>query len=139
MKLVSECPFLFLNAINHDNPTSTITVAKKEWFSEMSIGDCYAAYGQSIDIDECGEYNVTAYNFHNGSNWESVILESPCDEEIDYEVITDEKLILQYWEAIENKSYDKEEKGFQYYEYDNFEIVKSNWQSSWSAFEINEK
>jgi hypothetical protein len=114
-------------------------VAKKEWFSEMSIGDCYAAYGQNIDTDECGEYEVTAYNFHNGSNWESVILQSPCDEEIDFEVITDEALILAYWQAIEDKSYDREGKGFTYYETEKFTISDSHWQGSWSAFEINEK
>jgi hypothetical protein len=137
MKTVSNCPFLFLT--NPNDQDSPVYVAKKEWFETMSIGDTYGTYGQSVDTDECGEYDVRAYNFHNGSNWESVIIESIIDEDIDFDVIADEKLISEYWEAIEKKRYDKEEKGIVYFKYDDFLIRKSNWQGSWALFEINEK
>lgn len=139
MKNVTECPFLFLTPVYNEPGDDSIIVAKKEWFETMSIGDTYGNYGQIIDTEECGEYDVKAYNFFNGSNWESVIIESIIDEDIDFNVITDESLILKYWQAIEDKSYVNEDKGYTNFETEDFKIIKSHWAGTFAEFTIEEK
>lgn len=125
--------YIFLksrNSESHNN--NSIMVAKKEWFSTMSIGNTYGNYGVAVDEDEAGSYNVIAYNFHNGSNWESVILDSPCDEDIEFDQIEDKG----FTEAIHKKEYVKEENGYTYFKFKGLNVVQSHWQGSWALFEI---
>lgn len=135
-KIAANCPFYFLTPRHEDGD---IVVAKKEWFTDKSIGDTYTTYGQSVDTDEVGEYDVLAYNYHDGNNWQSIILNSPQDEDIDFDIISEQDAILSMWEAIESNEFVKEHKGIRYYVSEKFTLTHSAWQGSWALFTIEEK
>lgn len=133
----ANCPYFFLES--RDENEGEILVAKKEWFETKSIGDCYDSNGQPIDTEEVGDYEVEVYNYHDGSNFQSIVLDSPADEDIDFDIVKDEAQILEMWQAVETKSYVQNKNGYTYYESGNFNLTQSHWQGSWALFTITEK
>jgi hypothetical protein len=108
-----------------------------------------AGYGEEYGFDEAAvnafikewrEENesltdVKGFTYWDGHNWKTVTTSINFGEP-SHSIVDDEKLIAELNEAIENKSFEKSGFGCEVYSYENWMVIDSNWQGTWSAFEI---
>ena len=113
-------------------------IATSANFETVPIGDCYDRNGQEIDMEENGEYDVVAYNYHDGHNWKSIIINTDGGEFIEWEEIEGEEA-EKLKKALEEKEFIKEERGIEYYSSGDYEITRSRFTTAWEDFEINTK
>ncbi|MGI8542383.1 MAG: hypothetical protein ACR2MD_02765 [Aridibacter sp.] len=155
---------------NEGDLVETILVAKQSWFSEKPITETYNNYGQQLfdeierycdaddDIkekcealdefehcDECEEAvsKVTSYDFWNGSNHNSIIIDAD-EYDADYSVINDDKEIEKYTNTLNklntNGFYLEDAgTGYKAVEIDGLRIVESIWQGDWELYTIEIK
>lgn len=144
--VATETPYLFLTYAGSQNPNTEYLVAKKSWFEEVPTCQLRNSYG-IIDDDcytkdendgECCCETATAYEYWDGSNHQHLVINAPYD--VDCSEETDEDLIAELTEAVENKTYVGEgSTGYTNYEFEKFDIVKSIWQGDWELFTITLK
>lgn len=131
----------------YDTYDEKVLVAKPEWFKTMPACELYNQYGIPVDNDHeqdpdgeegdmicnCGQ--VRAYNYFNGSNWQSVVIDA--DYDLRYEEITDEEEIAKYENALAAMEFDNDRQtGYTVYTAPGFRIVESIWQGAWELFTI---
>lgn len=123
-----------------------------EVLQHFSIGQTISAYEssheydaiqRSADLKEGLDYEVYAswvkgFNYWDGSNWKSVIVEREHTDNVTNEILDDEELIKELNQAIEDKSFTGSTFGNLYYESGNYEIVVNNHQGRWAIYEITE-
>lgn len=126
-----------------DTYDERVLVAKPEWFTTMPACGLYTKYGIAVDNEherhggECNCGTVRAYNFFNGSNWQSIVIDA--DYDCRYEEITDEEEIARYEEAIAKMDEPAiRTTGIDTYKVDGLEISKSIWQGGWELYTIQE-
>lgn len=116
-----------------------------EWISEQTDP---AVAGELISeintfISEWAEENQTlttckGFNFWDGSNWATVVVQREHTDNVSHEILDDEELIKELNQAIEDKEYVKSEFGKEKYQSGNWAIVDNHCQGSWATFEIRE-
>jgi hypothetical protein len=131
-----------------DSYDEKVLVAKEDWFEMMPTCELYNQYGILVDNDHeedpddedgsiCNCMEVRAYNFFNGSNWQSVVI--AADYDLRYEEITNEEEIAKYETAIKSMKFDNSDRtGYTVYKAEGFEIIESIWQGSWELYTIEE-
>lgn len=140
-----ENPYIFIEFPHEGHYTPegavlrTIYVGKKEWFNEIPLTETYDRYGQLYDGED-NDYQVTAYTYWNGSNHQTLIIES-ADFDVHAIVIDDEDEIAEYSEIvrkIEDGAVYLEEAGtgFEAATVDGKRIVRSYWQGDWELYRI---
>ncbi len=83
--------------------------------------------------DEC-----QGFNFWNGHNWDSVIVQREFDDFKSHELIDDKFLIKELNEAIDKSKFYKDGTGYREYRYGKWSLVISQWQGHFEDFEISE-
>lgn len=78
---------------------------------------------------------VKGFTYWDGHNWKTVTTSANIGE-TSHSVIDDEKLIAELNAAIENKSFENSGFGCEVFTHNEWVIIDSNWQGTWSAFEI---
>ena len=127
---------------NHEGD-GRVLVAKTTWFKTIPTCELYSQYGLPVennheeDGGECCCLEVRAYNYWNGSNWQSVVIEA--DYDLRYSEIEDKEEIARYEAAIENMEFDNDDQtGYKVYTAPGFEITESAWQGDWELYTIQE-
>ena len=77
------------------------------------------------------------FNYHDGNNWESVIVYNEYGENTNYEEVTDEELIAELNEAIDKSSLHKEGAGHREYRYSEWSVISYSWAHHFEEFEIS--
>lgn len=147
-----------------DDVTGSVEVARAAWFKTMGESETYSNYGiqntfehcddasicpvtEDEDGDEvrencqCEEFEVRAYNFWNGSNFQTIVIESDTYD-TRYSEITDEDEIAKYTEMLESAEFHHELTGVKEYlsEIDEELVISASiWQGEWSLFTISER
>jgi hypothetical protein len=139
-----------------------ILVAKRDWFKQMPISELFNEYGQSVEVergcdycDTCSENEendkyscdceecienlpvVLAYNYWNGQNHASVVIEG--EGETRYSEVTDEEEIARYEQALENMKHECERGGIDYFKAPGFDIQRSRFQGAWELYTITKR
>jgi hypothetical protein len=78
---------------------------------------------------------VKGFDYWDGHNWKTITTGVYFGEP-SHEIVSDEKLVAELNEAIENKSFEKSGFGCEVYSHDKWVVIDSNWQGTWAAFEI---
>jgi hypothetical protein len=100
--------------------------------------DILASYkgGELTDTDiDITRAKVSGFTFWDGHNWQTTTVRKDYGEPT-HDVVSDEKLVAELNEAIENKSFEKSGFGCEVYSHENWVVIDSNWQGTWAAFEI---
>jgi len=134
---------------------SAVLVAKDDWFKTMRISETFTEYGNPVEVeypceycDDCDEDcegsceecafsipTVRAYNFFNGSNWQSVIIEAE-DHEPRYAQITDTALIADYEKALDEMRFLTDRGGVKTFYTSEYKIQKSLYARAWELYTI---
>lgn len=96
--------------------------------SELKEGEDFEYHGEE----------VLAYNFWNGSNWQSIIIKADTFEP-NFEQITDEDLINELLIAVEEREFKSETTGIKYYEGNGYILADNCWQGTFATWEITIK
>lgn len=143
-------------------------VCLAKWFKKMPVSETYDSNGCAVEVEqacdecstcskltekdylhckcpECLEYcpQVTAMNYWDGSNYQTVVIESP-DYDTYLTPVADEDTISELTEALENAIYDGETTGVTHYNAHDindpaevkWRIDDSIWQGNWSLYSI---
>jgi hypothetical protein len=78
---------------------------------------------------------VEGFTYWDGRNWKTITT-SVDDGEPSHEVVSDEKLVAELHDAIENKSFEVSGFGCDVYSHDQWAVIDSNWQGTWASYEI---
>lgn len=103
------------------------------------FNDIYEAVKIDCNVNEdFAEYYETCngFNYWNGHNWQTVIVWSENGEP-DYKVIEEDSEKMN--EAIENCEFIEETLGKEYYETEDFWIVRSAWQGDFESYQLFSK
>lgn len=101
-----------------------------EEFAKMNICETYDKWGNEIDNEEVGDYDVVALNYFNGQNWQSIIIEGDdVYEEIEGEEAA--KLLEAEMEFVFH------ENGIKISETEDYQIEE--WNSSWEEYRFEKK
>ena len=104
-------------------------------FERMSIFNTYGRYGQKICKEEDGFRIVTGMNYHDGHNWQTIVITDPYAPYFDYEKVTG-TLRDKVLKAFENKQFDSENRGVKTYKYKDVIITVSAWAGAWYDAEV---
>lgn len=116
-----------------ENNTTGEVVATSAKFEVMPVSETYDKYGQEVDADELGgDYDVTAYNYFDGSNWQTIIIEDDCGY-VEWDEITGQDA-KPYLKAIKKRKEIGEGFGLTYYKHKDLTFVKSQFASSWEDY-----
>lgn len=165
-QIAENTPYLFIN----DAENNKILVCKKDWFEWMPITDTYNRYGMQLsdeyerycDVNDeikakceaLGEYShceecqhalpeVKAYNYWDGSNHQSLIIES-TEFDTNIDVIVDDEEIAKYHNLVEKAVHDDKYPfremgtGYRGCKIDKYEVVQSQWQDDFELYFISE-
>jgi len=78
------------------------------------------------------------FNFWNGSNWQTVVLEREYDDFKNYEIVDDSELIEELNQAIEESEFYQNGSGYREYRSKKYSIIDSQWADRFEEFEITE-
>lgn len=166
----TESPYLFIEELYTSNPNREIIVAKKDWFETVKVSDTYDNNGMQTDPCECScdccfdedgdalgfdchdcenkniedcenNYELEAYTFWNGSNHQTIVLESEFFD-TPYSIIDDDKEITQFTDIIEKAETDDDypwkdgSAGYKSCNISGYQVTQSFWQGNWSLYEI---
>ena len=108
-----------------------------DWFSGNSEIESFVNDWEEGNVNH---EQVKAYNYWNGNNWASIIIEAEyTDDAITHEVIEDENLIEKLEAAIENKEEFKTGFGLTYYNSEcGYYIVEDNQAATFEMYSIIE-
>jgi len=103
----------------------------------------YDAVIDSSELDKDVDYSIESpwvkgFNYWDGSNWRTVVVEHENGNWGTHVIVDDEELIEELNQAIEDKEYVKSEFGKEKYQSGSWEIVDNHCQGSWATFEIRE-
>ncbi len=119
-----------------------IIAARERWFKRLPICEIYNSYGQhdaeTLDEHEetegeCCHETALIYNFHDGSNMKSAVLDVEGGR---YESIEDDELIVKLQAAVDSKKYAKEATGYKIFSAPGYTIRASSWQGDWELYQI---
>lgn len=131
-------------------------VAEEEGYdNEFEVGETIVAFdhesfyidllnGLEKEVHEDDDYTLfhdtcLAYNYWDGNNWKSVIIEHPhYDDACNYEVV-DNELQAEINDAIENRVYEKEEGGVICFTSNEYSIIKSYFSNDFEEYQITLK
>lgn len=100
----------------------------------------FSAVSGSSELVEGVDYTYNAetckgFNYWDGNNWASVIVEyENGSEEAPFEIVSDEDLIKELNNAIEEKTYVKNEFGEKIYHSGKYKVTYSQFASSWEDY-----
>lgn len=78
---------------------------------------------------------VKGFTYWDGHNWKTITT-SVVGGEPTHEIVSDEKLVVELNEAIENKTFEKSGFGCEVYSLDKWVVIDFNYQGTWAAYEI---
>lgn len=123
-----------------------------EVLQHFKLNDVISAYEErnifeniiASDLIEDEDYNLyqtmcTGFNYWDGNNWKSIIVSDETGQYYSWEVLEDKDLTQTLLTAFEEKEFIKSSFGKEEYETDEYEIVVSQFASSWDIFTIEEK
>lgn len=87
-----------------------------------------------------GKYSKirSGFNYWDGHNWKTVVLEREHTDDISHEILENRELVEELNNAIENKEFLKSEFGKEIFQFEGLKIVINNCQGSWASYEITE-
>jgi len=108
--------------------------------SDYDDGNTFSALNSSADLEDGVDIHYHAstckgFNFWNGSNWQSVVVEYEHDGHNDYEVVENDSLESE----IDSKKWIKDVFGRKVYESKNFWIIDDFRQGSFASYELYAK
>ena len=88
----------------NDESESKIRMTRRSNFEKMDFCKAYGNYGVQVDCDDAGCYNenhteVTGWNYHDGHNFRTVVLEADWSDQTDCTELDEEEqlaILLQY-------------------------------------------
>lgn len=100
-------------------------------FSETEVNQFIKSWrGQNESLTTC-----KGFNFWDGHNWQSVIVESG-DFDIDYKVVNDEKITTELNEAIKESKFFGEGFGEKRYRTDDYVVIDNYCQGHWESYMV---
>lgn len=108
--------------------------------SDYDDGNTFSALNSSPDLEDGVDIHYHAstckgFNYWDGQNWQSVIVEYEHDGHNDYEVIENDSLESE----IDSKEWIKDGFGKKIYESENFWIIHNYCQGSFASYELYAK
>lgn len=94
-------------------------------------------FGESEEL-ECYKNTCAAYNFWDGHNWASIVLEGEGIK-TDWELITEGDLWIEINEAIKSMEYVGEGHGIKNYESELYNIDESAWEGDFEKYSLTIK
>jgi hypothetical protein len=142
--------YIFLTDDHDDNYSGLkVLVAKKDWFKQMPVCQLRDQYGMTHEREfheedengetECNCEEATAYEYWDGSNFQTAVLDAPGESR--YSEITDETEIARYEKALADKDgveYEERRTGYRTWNVGDLRVVQSFWQGDWDLFRIEE-
>lgn len=115
------------------NVNDYITAYENSDIFDAIIKDCKEGEDYTYFAETC-----KGFNYWDGNNYKTITTEVE-NGEASHTEISDENLINELNEAIENMSYEGEGYGTREYSYKNYNIIDSAWQGTWEDYEITLK
>lgn len=149
--LLSE--FIVIEEVNSDYPSKFIL--SRDSFDRMNVCDTYDENGFNVSHTDAGDYcnensyyedediaaedevytSCIAYNFHDGHNWQTIIIEHDSDEITHKELSSEKQLeILKAYESVE---FEESNGLIQEAKTDNFTFYKSREQGCFYTVKVD--
>ena len=77
-----------------------------------------------------------AYNYWDGHNWASIVVESDIDGYYEWELVEDSQLEKSLNHAVKSKKFVRNNAGITFYETSKYIIEDSAWQGTWESYKI---
>lgn len=120
-----------------DEATGHVAVACQSWFSWVNASETYDKYGLRLEFEPYGDYQVLAYNYWDGNNFQTITIDA--EWETRYRQITDKEQIEQLTALLENAHFLFQKAGAKYYKSavdESLIISDSRWPEEWPLFKI---
>lgn len=126
--------------LTEKNTFETVYLAiPSDKIKKMRVADTYDSYGNEVEDYDESDAMCEGFNFHNGCNWQSVIVNYEDGDDCHYEVVEDENLCKELNEAIENAVYISECSGVKTFETEEYIIEQSLHASAFETYSVREK
>lgn len=129
-------------ALEYDEDAESFEIG--DFISACDNNDIYDDVLAAVsELKEFEDYTIWAstvegFNYWDGSNWQTVTVSCEVGEP-SHEILTDDDLIKELDEAIDEKSFIKEGFGTRIYESEKYYIVENSFASHFELYEIYDK
>lgn len=112
-----------------------------DYISAYDSGSTYTQILESNLVEDVDyilqRENCEGFNYWNGNNWKSVIIDFEHGAYTNFSKITDQDLIAELTKALQNKEFKKEGSGFTHYTYGKYKIQTTQYASDFSNYTIS--
>lgn len=149
--------YIVLAKAYEDSGQELFYIIRENKFEEKNFCETYDNYGQKLGCENAGCYSrensyceleegeeenhitVKAYDYWNGHNWQSIIIEHEHDLDTDFHRVIEEKeeeILQDYFKDVEGEDHGT---GLKKYEGDKYDFYTSMGQGHWWEAEVVNK
>lgn len=107
-------------------------------YEESSLFDSIlSSLEEGVDFEATYQY-CKGFNYHNGRNWKTIILEMPhyYDGHLEWQIVEDKALVKRLRTAITRKKNGKKGFGYTNYSHGSVQIQESYYEGAWESYTL---